>query len=113
MKEPAFVAFFCAKGEDIVFEGTHVKGENDPEPVDISTWHIRVKAQRKDGTVIVDVDGTITDGANGKYTWPITHAVSNVATGLLTLDIFRTDVGFERAMVIGTLKIGKDVRYGA
>ena len=112
MEEPAFVAFYVAKGADIIFTGTQWTSSAKITPANITGWAIRVKAQRKDGTVVLDTPATVTDGPNGKYTWSVSHTVSNITTGLLKLDIFRSDSGFETPMVIGTLKLGADVRWG-
>lgn len=115
MKAPTFIAFYIAKGADAVFQGTHWTGPDKLTPVNLNGWTILVKAKRKDGTIILNnVPAAILgDGSTGQYTWTMTHAQSNVASGLCSLDIFRTDTGVETPLVIGTLQIGADVRWGS
>jgi hypothetical protein len=120
-KQPAFIEFFVARGEDVVYPGVHTRAENDSTPVDLNGKTISVKVTRKNGTVIIDKaatlgatfpDGTVVAAAQGGYSWALTSAESNVAAGLCGVDIFIMDNGAKRAIVIGTLKIGNDLRFG-
>ena len=121
-RKPSRLELFVAKGEDVTFPMQHTRARDDATPVNVTGWAIRVKATRFDGTVVFEKaaalgctleDGTVISQANGGYNWGITHAESNVAQGLCTLDIWRTDTNQERALMIGTLQIGRDARYGS
>ena len=111
-KEPANIEYFVARGEDVTFPMIHTVSQEDQTPVDISGWVIGVQAKNGAGGIIVDVAAVVIDGPTGRYNWTITNAISGaIAPGLYKLDIWRTDIGSRRAMMIGALRIGKDVRY--
>jgi hypothetical protein len=111
-KEPAYIEYFVARGEDVTFPVTHTVSQDDPTPVDITGWTIGVQARNGVGVLLLDVAGSIVSGPAGTYSWSITNAISSVIPpGLYPLEIWRTNVGARRAMMMGALRIGKDVRY--
>lgn len=109
----ALLKLTVAKGEDVTFSGVHRVGQADATPVDISGWTILIVITNRDGSPFLDAPGTVTDGPNGAYAWPLTHTQTDVPAEIKLVDIWRDDNGALRLMAKGTLDLYADNRFGS
>jgi Tfp pilus assembly protein PilV len=106
----AQIALGCALGETRTFTGTHQVSEHDATAVDISGWTITVTIKNAGGTSVT-ISGSVVTGPSGKYSWTTTPPNTlTLGVGDDAIDIWRTDIGSETLMGLGTFSITQEVR---
>jgi len=100
----------AALGETRQFSGTHQTSSTDTTPIDITGWTLTVTIKNPIGTTVT-LAGTVVSGTAGTYRWTIT-AANTVTLGVndSKIDVWRTDVGSETLMGLGTFSITQEVR---
>lgn len=109
----AVLSFTVAKGEDIVFSGTLVQppGVFPGGPINITGYTLLVTILTPTGGAFLTKAGTLTTPTAGQFTWPLARVDTLSATaGVYSVDIWRTDTGFQRELGKGTLTITGDSR---
>jgi hypothetical protein len=113
MPNPAPLSLAIGKGEARTFSGVHQKSQSDSSPVNIFGWTILVTITDQSGNQLAQKTASVTgDGTAGAYTWALTATDSAIAAQRTQIDVWRTDVGSESIMAIGTLDITGNPRKG-
>lgn len=112
----ASITVTVGKGDSLVVNATHEVSASDTTPVNISGWTIAVDIRQHvgDQSVLLTLAATVVSGPAGTYTFTFTHAQTLALwAGDFAISIFRTDVGSEREMAVGTLTVEGNARYGS
>jgi hypothetical protein len=86
------IPYIRHKRGDTVLLGCTLTEDDGTTPVDVSGWAIASQIRGLDGTLLVELEATITDGAAGEYA--LECAVEDADTSEWALGLYEIDIEY-------------------